>query len=124
MLKTALTLFAIAVASLPAAAQRPAPAPPSVAGTWTLAAETPHGNAAFGLVLKQEDKTVTGTFNTPHGEMPVTGEMKDGTLTLATTEEPAVTITAKLADDGTLNGYFSSEMGDTPFVGKRTPGRR
>jgi len=96
---------------------------PTVAGVWTLSVESPHGATAMGLTLKQEQKKVTGTFSSPHGDSRVEGEFADGTLTLATTtgDEHSVqaTFTAKLQENGTLAGYVSSQMGDMAWTAKR-----
>ena len=96
---------------------------PTVAGIWTMSVESPHGATTMGLTLKQEEKKVTGTFSSPHGDSPVEGEFADGTLTLATTladdHSHQVTFSAKLKENGTLAGYVSSQMGDMPWTAKR-----
>jgi hypothetical protein len=96
---------------------------PSVAGTWTMSVDSPHGATAMGLVLSQNGKKVTGTFASPHGDTPVAGEFVDKTLTLATTstgsEAPQVTFTAKLTEKASLAGYLSSQMGDMTWTAER-----
>jgi hypothetical protein len=98
-------------------------ATPTVAGSWTMSVETPHGATTMGLTLKQEGKKVAGTFSSPHGDNSVEGEFADGTLTLATTgtddRSPDVTFSAKLRDNGTLTGDLSSQMGDMPWTATR-----
>jgi hypothetical protein len=83
---------------------------------------SPHGDVRMGLELTQEGKKVSGTFATPHGDdLQVTGEFAEGTLTLATTSggESKISMTAKLKEDGTLDGYLSSQMGDMTWTARR-----
>ena len=92
----------------------------SVAGKWRMAVDSPHGAVDMGMTLSQDGNRVTGTFASPHGDMPVQGEFTDGTLKLSTTsQEAAITFNAKLKDDDTLAGYISSSMGDMTFTAKR-----
>jgi hypothetical protein len=83
---------------------------------------SPHGDVTMGLELTQEGKKVSGTFATPHGDdLQVAGEFGEGTLTLATTSggESKITMTAKMKEDGTLDGYLSSQMGDMTWTARR-----
>lgn len=94
-----------------------------VAGQWTLSVKSPHGDVQMTLDLVQEGKKVSGTLETPHGDnLPIDGEYTEGTLTLATpgTSDMRITMTAKLKDNGTLDGYLSSQMGDMTWTAKRT----
>jgi hypothetical protein len=93
----------------------------TVTGSWTLNVDdSPHGRMTMGLTLKQEGTKVTGTFASPHGDIPVEGTFENGTLSLATNGgELSVTFNAKLNDDGTLAGYLSSTMGDMKWTGER-----
>jgi len=104
-------------------AQTDKKATPTVAGSWTMSVESPQGATAMGLTLQQEQKKVTGTFSSPHGDSRVEGEFADGTLTLATTagddHSVQATFTAKLKENGTLSGYVSSQMGDMPWTATR-----
>ena len=96
----------------------------NVSGKWTMTLEgSPHGTSTMGLTLKQEGKSVTGTFASPHGDMPVKGEFVDKVLTLATTannEGGEITFKARLKDDGSLSGFLSSSMGDMTWTATRT----
>jgi hypothetical protein len=98
-------------------------AAPGVAGRWTMSVKgSPHGDITTGLHLAQEGKKVTGTFATPHGDdLQVDGEFVGDTLTLATPGggDARITMKAKLKDDGTLDGYLSSQMGDMTWTAKR-----
>ncbi len=95
----------------------------SVTGRWSMSVKgSPHGDVTMGLELTQEGKKVSGTFATPHGDdLQVAGEFAEGTLTLATTSggESKITMTAKLKEDGTLDGYLSSQMGDMTWTARR-----
>ena len=97
-------------------------AAPTVAGKWTLSANTPHGDTPMALELRQDGKKITGTLATPHGEVRLEGEHADGKLTLATTasESPQMTLKGALKDDGTMAGYLSSERGDMKWTAERS----
>jgi hypothetical protein len=95
-----------------------------VAGKWTMSVDGgPHGATTMGLRLEQKGKKVTGTFASPHGDVPVEGEFAEGALKLATVvtggEGMRVTFNAKLKEGGTLAGYLSSEMGDMKWTAER-----
>jgi hypothetical protein len=95
-----------------------------VAGKWTLTVDTgaSHGIATMGLVLKQEGQKISGTFQSPHGDLPVEGRFADGTLELSTASEETgrVTLTANLRENGTLAGHLSTSRGDMKLTGERT----
>jgi hypothetical protein len=115
MFVMAVVMIAALVAVLPAAS--------TVAGTWTMTVEgSPHGNTTMGLTLKQDGARVSGTFNSPHGDMPIDGEFVDGHLKMATTgsnDDEKILFDAKLTDGGTLAGYLSSPMGDMKWTASR-----
>jgi hypothetical protein len=93
----------------------------TVAGRWNMSVKSPHGDTSMTLTLEQNGRIVTGAFN-PHGDdLKVEGEFADGALTLATTGStgPGVTFKARLKDDGTLEGFLSSEMGDMTWTARR-----
>ncbi len=95
---------------------------PSVAGTWSMAVDSPHGAMTTSLELKQDETKVTGTF-TSNGHLPdmrVEGTFKDGALKLVTVDgEYKITFQAKLQEDGTLAGVLSMEAGDMNWTAKR-----
>jgi hypothetical protein len=117
-MKQALLALLLAAGLVTAAA-----AAPSVAGTWSMIVTgSPHGDAAMGLTLKQDGANVTGTFNSPHGDMAVAGEFTNGELKISTTggsDDEKILFSAKLKDDGTLAGYVSSQMGDMKWTATR-----
>ena len=111
-----------AAAVLPAIAAAQQEHTPTIAGKWTMTVDTgAHGVRELGLDLKQTGKEVTGTFASPHGDMPVTGEFLDRTLTLATAQQEhgSINFKAKLKDDDTLSGYISTPDGDLTWTAKR-----
>ena len=121
MRRVAALVAVAALAASPLAAQEKKPEP-TVTGTWTMTVHPdPHG-MTMGLVLEQKGTKVTGTFASPHGDMPVEGEFVDGTLKLATTGgnvDSQITFEARLKDGQTLSGYLSSPMGDMAWTAER-----
>ena len=93
----------------------------TVAGTWSMSIDSPHGNMKTSLTLKQDGAKVTGTFRSQMPDMAVEGTFENGTLKIETsdTAEHKLVFTAKLKDDGTLSGYLSSEMGDMNWTAER-----
>jgi hypothetical protein len=118
-----LVAVSAAVAATPQDGKTEQKSAPSVTGRWSLSVKgSPHGDVTMGLELTQEGKKVSGTFATPHGDdLQVAGEFVEGTLTLATTSggESKITMTAKMKEDGTLDGYLSSQMGDMTWTARR-----
>ena len=114
--------FALAAGSIVQAAQH-AKETKTIAGSWTMSVNSPHGAMTMGLELKQEGKTITGTFASPHGDLAIEGEFANPTLKLATTSHDThfgdMTFNAKLKDDGSLDGYLSSSMGDMTWTAQR-----
>ena len=112
-----------AVAAAPQHGKTEEKSAPSVTGRWSMSVKgSPHGDVTMGLELTQEGKKVSGTFATPHGDdLQVAGEFAENTLTLATTNggESKISMTAKLKEDGTLDGYLSSQMGDMTWTAHR-----
>jgi hypothetical protein len=112
-----------AVATAPQHGKTEEKSAPSVTGRWSMSVKgSPHGDVTMGLELSQEGKKVSGSFATPHGDdLQVAGEFAEGTLTLTTTSggESKISMTAKLKEDGTLDGYLSSQMGDMTWTARR-----
>lgn len=102
--------------------------PDSVAGTWTMNVDTgpAHGNTTMGLTLEQDGSKVSGTLQSPHGDVPVSGELVNGALTLATSDssEMRATVHSKLREDGTLSGYMSTSRGDMKFTAEREKAKK
>jgi hypothetical protein len=115
----ALTLISAAAVS----AQDGGKSAASVAGTWTVsvAAQGPHGAMSAELTLEQDGRKVSGRLAAHGSEHALEGKFEDGTLTLATGDNDTrqLTLTAKLKDDGTLDGYLSGPMGDVRWTAAR-----
>jgi hypothetical protein len=116
--------FTVATASTPLTQKDKKSDTTNLSGRWSMSVEGgPHGATTMGLELKQDGKKISGTFASPHGDMPIEGEFVDGTLNFATKEDgpdhPAITFKATLKDNGTLAGYISSQMGDMTWTGQR-----
>jgi hypothetical protein len=100
-----------------------------VDGRWTMHVKGgPHGDMTMTLELaqgtKKDSQKVSGTFTTPHGDLPVEGQLVDATLTIATKGgDTQVSLTAKLKDNGMLEGYISSQMGDMTWTASRATGK-
>lgn len=96
-------------------------APATVAGTWAMSVDSPHGNMKCSLTLKQEGTKVTGSFRSQMPDMTVEGTFENGTLKIETsdTAEHKLVFSGKLKEDGTLAGYISSEMGDMNWTAER-----
>jgi hypothetical protein len=98
---------------------------PSVAGKWTLSVDDPRSEMTFGLTLKLDGNKVTGTCsNDQLGDLPLTGEYKDGRLSFAVSFEAggnsgSLEFTAKLKDKDTLVGNMSSRKGDLAWTATR-----
>jgi hypothetical protein len=100
-------------------------AAPSVDGRWTMSVKGgPHGDMTMSLELAQDGSKVSGTFTTPHGDLPLEGDLVDATLTIATSGgDTQVSLTAKVKENGTLEGYLSSPMGDMTWTASRSTGK-
>jgi hypothetical protein len=108
--------FAILLALAAAAAY----AQQSCAGNWELSVQ----NLTIPMVLVQDGEKVTGTFDTPHGLIPVKGELSNGKLKLigaATDSHPIeVLATATLNPDGSLSGTVSVNSMEMSFTAVRS----
>src|SRR5262245_2370913 len=91
--------------------------PKTITGTWNMGIQGDHV-IPTALVLKQDDKKLTGTIALPtqnvgqRVEVELSGEIADGAFRLAGTVEHAtepttLTITGSLKDDGSLEGTLA-----------------
>jgi hypothetical protein len=112
--------------------------PKTVTGTWNMGLQGDHV-IPTALVLKQEDKKLTGTIALPtqnigqRVEVELSGEIADGAFTLTGTvenaKEPAsLTITGALKDDGSLEGRLVMKNHgrdhDLPWTAERLKERK
>ena len=91
--------------------------PKTVTGTWNMGIQGDHV-IPTALVLKQDDKKLTGTIALPtqnvgqRVEVELSGEIADGAFKLGgtvdnATEPTSLTITGSLKDDGSLEGTLA-----------------
>ena len=114
-------VFVTLLAAPPRGQEKP-PDPADVSGRWTMSMEGHGAPMTLALTLKQEGRTLTGTWATPHStEVSLQGEIVKRSLTLATTpgQEIEVSLAATLKDDGTLAGTLSSARGDSKWTARR-----
>jgi hypothetical protein len=92
---------------------------PTVTGTWNMGVQGDHV-IRIALVLKQQDKKVTGTIALPvdrsgqRVDVELTGEFVDGALKLSgrtenASEPTTVAIAGTLKEDGSLEGTLSAQ---------------
>jgi len=95
----------------------------SVAGQWIMSVQ----EMSLRLVLAQNGEKISGTLESPHGEIALTGNLSKGKLTLsgASAEPHAVHVagTANVAADGSLAGSISVEQMEMNFTAVRAPGK-
>jgi hypothetical protein len=84
------------------------------------------GSITSTMVLKQDGKSITGTFSNPHGEglLPVVGQLVDGALTFnvdmkADDHEMHLAFKGAVKDDGSLAGTMTSQMGESKWTAVR-----
>ena len=110
------TLFVVASLAIAAAAADP----PTVTGTWNMGVQGDHV-IPIALVLKQQDKKVTGTIALPVDrsgkriDVELSGEFVSGALKLSGSAEndgqsTTVAIAGTLKDDGSLEGTLSASV--------------
>jgi len=95
----------------------------SVAGTWTMSVQ----GMSLQLVLAQDGQKISGTLESPHGNIRLTGEFSKGKLAIsgASTEEHPVQLagTATLTAAGSLAGNLSVNEMEMAFTAARTTGK-
>jgi hypothetical protein len=93
----------------------------SVAGKWSLAVKTPHGDMTFNLELALEGKKVSGWMAAEQfGRLPLSGEYVDAALTFSVqTDNGPLRFLGKLKDRDTLVGDLSGHAGDLPCTATR-----
>ena len=102
---------------------KPVYAQQSVAGDWTMSIQ----GMSLRLVMAQKGEKITGTLESPHGEIRLTGDFTKGKLTLlgASTEEHPIqfTGTASLTGEGGLAGTISMNQMEVAFTAVRSPAK-
>ena len=135
MTKTIASLmFAMALGAGLSATPHTKTDPPTLTGTWNMGLQGDHV-IPVALVLKQDGRTVTGTLAMPTQrtgqpvDVPLSGEFADAVLTLSGTVEGAkeptrLTLSARLTDDGTLEGTLAGLHGTIPWTAERLKERK
>lgn len=105
---------------------KPAKAPLSVAGKWTMSLDMSMGTATPALELKQDGAKLTGTYTGRYGTFPLQGSLKDRTIVFTfsmTAEGETVTMSfsGEVAEDGqSMKGTATlGEMGDATWSAKK-----
>jgi hypothetical protein len=102
---------------------RPVYAQQSVAGDWTMSVQ----GMSLRLVMAQNGEKISGTLESPHGEIRLTGDFTKGKLTLsgASTEEHPIQLTgtAVLTAQGGLAGTMSVNQMELAFTAVRAPAK-
>jgi hypothetical protein len=95
----------------------------SLAGEWVMSV---HG-MSLKLVMVQNGEKISGTLESPHGEIRLSGDFSKGKLTLtgASSEPNAVHFAgaATVASDGSLAGSLSVDVTEMNFTAVRAVGK-
>ena len=95
----------------------------SVAGPWIMSV---HG-MELRMVLVQDGEKISGTLESPHGPISLSGNVTKGKLTLSgSSAEPNVVQiagTANISADGSLTGSLSVEQMEMSFTAVRAAAR-
>ena len=99
----------------------------SVAGRWKIACQFDHGTMEGSVVFVEDAGKLTGTITTPHGDLPVNGEVAGTAITFSFAVDHGdgpvkVMFSGTRQDDGTLAGKASGPMGDMAWTAERAKG--
>ncbi|HUF47619.1 MAG TPA: hypothetical protein VMM93_07350 [Vicinamibacterales bacterium] len=133
---TVLTVMAAWSPAIAGAEARQAPAqekpqqpkaPATPAGTWDLSVQTDQGPIPSTLVLKVEEKKVTGTLASERGTAEIEGEFADGKLLFWLTMQGgngAITInfSGSLRQDGSMSGTADAQGYQMSWTATRAKG--
>ena len=91
-----------------------------VDGKWTMTVQ----GETFDMVLVQSGETITGTLESPHGPITLTGEFSKGRLTIAGATDGRdhpleISGSGALQPDGTLVGELKTTVGDMSWTAVR-----
>jgi len=93
----------------------------SLTGKWIMSV---HG-MSLRLVMTQAGEKISGTLESPHGEIALAGDFSNGKLTLAGAVLDSQPIqfagTAILKEDGSLAGVISANQMEMDFTAVRAP---
>ena len=115
------TLFAALVLTVASAFAANA----DVAGAWAVSIDSPQGQVDATLTLKQEGDKVTGTLSSQMGDAPISGTVKDDTVTFTMSfdaggQAMTLTYTAKVTDGKKMDGNVDfAGQGAIKFTGTK-----
>ena len=119
-MKKIVVVFALAIVVAMSAAMLYAQE--SVAGKWAVSVQ----DLTLQMVLFQEGEKISGTLESPHGTILLTGEFAKGKLTLAGDSESHTmqfSGSAVLGGDGSLSGVLSANLMEMKFTAIRRTDR-
>jgi hypothetical protein len=92
----------------------------SLSGAWDMNINGPQGPITAAAALKQDGETVTGTFDSPQGTVPVKGTLKGKTLALAfSVDGPQGPLEIKVdgeVEGDAIKGIINFGMGTADFT--------
>ena len=94
----------------------------SLSGKWTLSAH----DMSLQMVLLQDGEKISGTLESPHGEIRLTGDFGNGKLTLTGETESKTVLFSGLGvllSDGSLSGNLFVNQIEMKFTAIRRPDR-
>jgi len=92
----------------------------SVAGKWVMSVQ----ELSLQMVLFQDGEKISGTLESPHGEIRLTGQFSKGKLTIAGEPDShamQLSGSAVLLSDGSLSGNLSANLMEMKFTAIRKP---
>jgi len=88
----------------------------NLTGNWTLSIQ----DMSMAMVLKQSGAALTGSLDSPHGAIRISGDVHDDIVTFsgASSSAPVVEVSATgtAKGDGSLEGMLTVNVGDAPFA--------
>jgi hypothetical protein len=97
----------------------------SVSGSWKVSLHGQH-IIPVGMELQQDGRKITGTLMLWNGDVPLDGELVDGTMKVSGRLEPTDgtpagdrVVTATLLPDGTFEGTFGGDHGTIKLTAER-----
>jgi invasion protein IalB len=112
-----------AAAAKPAAAATAA-TQSSVAGNWSLAIQTPMGTRDSTLVLAQNGNQLSGTMQSPRGEVPINGTIKGSEIAFSMKlnvqgADMNIDYSGTVQNDSMQGKVVLGQMGEGTWTGKR-----
>ena len=88
----------------------------NLTGNWTLSIQ----DMSMAMVLNQSGTALTGSLDSPHGAIRISGGVDGDTVTFAGASSSApvveVSATGTAKGDGSLEGMLTVNVGDAPFA--------